>query len=136
MNNFVPDFLEVLTSEGWVELKHYNKTNKILLLNHNYKTGYLKPELVSLYPYKGVLLEVETDSCMVYLKPSSQLLCDDEIKKAKDLKKGDLINKRFMWNKIEKISEGEWQGTLINLFFGMNLLMPTRFENDYWLSIV
>lgn len=136
MNNFIPDFMEILTEEGWVPLNQYNSKNRVLLLNSNYRTGYLKPKVVSKRDFKGSLLELTTESMTLYLKPSSKILVNDTLVKAKDIKKGDKLNKRYVWNKVEKIDAGEWEGRLFSLFFGEDLLMPIKFEFDYCLLSV
>jgi hypothetical protein len=136
MNNFIPDFLEVLTAEGWIPLNQYNKECPVLLLNRNYRTGLLKPKAYSITHYKGQLIEFETDSCKVYAKPSSAFLCNDLPTKAKDAKKGDLLNRRYMWHRIEHVERGDWEGNLTSLFFGEDLYLPLKFEFDYWLHIV
>lgn len=136
MNNFIPEFLEILTQEGWISLDKYNKECPILLLNKDYKTGYAKPKIFSATKYKGELIEFETDSCRVYAKPSSVFLCNDSPVKAKDAKKGDLLNRRYMWHRIEHIERGEWEGNIHSLFFGESLYLPLKFEFDYWLHIV
>jgi hypothetical protein len=136
MNNFIPEFIEVLTQDGWVSIKDYNPQSTLLLLDSEYKTGYLKPKVYSKMNYNGPLLEIETDTCKVYSKPSGQLLCNNVNTKAKLIKKGDLINRRFMWHRVENITTGEWQGTMYSLFFGESLFLPLKFEFDYWLHIV
>jgi hypothetical protein len=71
-----------------------------------------------------------------FMKPSSKVFCNDKIMKAKEIHKGDRLNKRYMWNRIEKIDQGEWEGKLWSFFFGEDLLMPIKFEFDYWLLAV
>lgn len=136
MNNFIPDFMEILTEEGWVQIDQYNSKNRVLLLNSNYKTGYLKPKVVSKRDFKGGLLEVTTESMKLYLKPSSKILVNDQLIKAKEIRKGDKLNKRYVWNRVERIDSGEWEGRLFSLFFGEDLLLPIKFEFDYCLLSV
>lgn len=136
MNNFIPEFIEVLTPDGWVSIKDYNPQSTLLVLDNNYKSGYLKPKIYSRMDYLGPLVEIETDSCKMYSKPSSQLVCNNEKLKAKQVKKGDLINRRYMWHRVENIATGEWQGGMHSLFFGESLYLPLKFEFDYWLHIV
>lgn len=133
---YVPDFIEVLSDAGWIELKDYNPKGSVLVLDTKFKLGYLKPKQYSDYNYTGVLIEVETDSCTTYFKPSVSVLTNDKPCKAKELKQGDLLNRYNMWSRIDKINQGEWNGRLISLFFGEQLYLPIRFERDYCLLIV
>lgn len=133
---YIPSFMEVLTNDGWLPLNEYNPKGSVLVITPKFKLGYLQPKEYSNYNYKGVLLEIETDSCLTYIKPSTSVLTNDKPCKAKLLKEGDLLNRFNMWSKIDKISSGEWEGKLISLFFGEELYLPIRFENDYCLLVV
>lgn len=133
---FIPDFMEVLTDFGWLELSHYNPKGSVLVIDKSFKTGFIKPREFSNYNYKGSLVEIETDSCMFYIKPSVKVLTNDQPCKAKDLKRGDLLNRYNMWSKIDKVNTGQWEGNLISLFFGEVLYLPIKFNNDYCLLIV
>lgn len=133
---YIPEFMEVLTDSGWLELSHYNPKGSVLVMTNQFKLGYIKPKQYSSYNYNGLLIEIETDSCFTYIKPSVSVLTNDKPCKAKDLKKGDLLNRFNMWSKIDKITPGEWNGKLFSLFFGEELYLPVRFEKDYCLLIV
>lgn len=133
---FIPDFMEVLSDVGWIELSNYNPKGSVLVMNSKFKLGYLKPKEFSNYNYTGTLLEIETDSCRLYLKPSVFILTNDKPCKGKDLHRGDLLNRYNMWSKIDTIVPGEWSGKLFSLFFGEQLYLPVRFEKDYCLLIV
>lgn len=133
---FIPSFMEVLTDSGWLELSHYNPKGSVLVITPKFKLGYLKPLQYSDYNYSGSLVEIETDSCTLYVKPSVSVLTNDKACKAKELQKGDLLNRFNMWSKVDKINYGQWEGKLISLFFGEELYLPVRFEKDYCLLIV
>lgn len=136
MNNFIPEFMEVLTTQGWIEISKYRSEDKICLLSHNFKVGYLKPKLISQYNYNGDLLEIKLDNFTTYCKPSSKLLSNGKSVKGKDLRKGNTLDKVFMGSRIENITTGQWQGKMFELFFEYDLFMPVKFENDYCLIIV
>ena len=133
---FIPDFMGVLTESGWVELKNLNTKGTVLVIGKNFKSGFIKPKQFSSYYYKGTLTEVITDNSRCYLKPSAQILANEVPTKSKDLRKGDLINKYYMWNRIEHIEPVEWEGHLYSLFFGEQLYLPIKFSSDYCLLIV
>lgn len=136
MNNFIPDFLEVLTTEGWMELTQYKKRNPIMVLNKNLDHSYIIPKVLSSYDYKGPLLEIETETCTTFLKPSSKILVNGETKSAKDLRKNESLSRYHLGHKIESIQAGQWEGKLLSFFFGEELYLPIKFEKDYCLLVV
>lgn len=135
MNEFIPDVLDVLTESGWINLSHYNPKAGILVMTPDFKMGYLKPKVYSDYNYSGPLVEIITDSCILYCKPSVSLLTNNIPCKAKDLRKGNLLNRFNMWTRIEKVSTGEWEGKMTSLFFGETVYIPVRYDSDYCLLI-
>lgn len=136
MNNFIPEFMEVLTTEGWMELKDYKQRNPLFVLNKEFKYTYLIPKVYSKYTYNGPLLEIETESCQTFLKPNSKILIDGTPKKVKDIRKHDLLSRFYLGHRVDKVTEGIWEGNLHSLFFGEELYLPIRFEKDYCLLIV
>lgn len=136
MNNFIPEFMEVLTQSGWLELTQYKKRQPLLVLNKEFKPFYIVPKIISNYNYKGPLLEIHTDSCQLFLKPNSQVLINGKSKKAKDINKQDLFSRFHLGHKVDSVSIGEWSGKLHSFFFGEELYLPIRFENDYLLMVV
>ncbi len=135
MNEFIPEVLDVLTESGWINLSHYNPKAGILVMTPDFKMGYLKPKVYSDYTYSGPLVEIITDSCILYCKPSVSLLTNDIPCKAKDLRKGNLLNRFNMWTRIESVSTGEWRGKMTSLFFGETVYIPVKYDTDYCLLV-
>ncbi len=134
--SFIPDFMEVLTDSGWLELSHYNPKGSVLVLDKDFKLGYLKPKEFSNYKYKGVLIEIYTDSCLIYCKPNVSILTNEQPCKSRDIKKGNLLTRYNMWTRVESVHRGEWEGTLKSLFFGEEVYLPVRYNTDYCLLVV
>lgn len=133
---YIPSFIEILTPDGWLEIQDFNPKASVLVISPNFKTCYLKPKEFSNYNYQGTLMEIETDSCLIYIKPSVKVLTNDCPKKAKELIRGDLLNRFNMWSKIDNVTQGQWEGRLFSLFFGEELYLPIKFDNDYCLILV
>lgn len=136
MNNFIPDFIEVLTTEGWLELKDYRQRNPVLVLNKELRPSYIIPRVYSKYSYQGPLIEIETETCQIFLKPSSKILVDGLSKKVKELSKKDMLSRYYLGHKIDKLTHGYWDGNVHSLFFGEELYLPIKFEKDYCLLVV
>lgn len=134
--SYIPSFMEVLTNQGWLEVSHYNTENTLLVVSYDFKTLLLKPKEFSNYLYKGPLLEIDTDSCRTYIKPSVKVLSNNKICKAKELHKGDKLDRYHMFSKIEHIECGEWEGKLFSIFFGEPVYLPIKFDKDYCLITV
>lgn len=135
MNEFIPEVLNVLTDAGWINASSYNPQSSILVMDKDFKLGYLKPKIFSYYNYKGPLVEIITTSGIFYCKPSVSLLTNGEACKAKNIKRGNLLNRFDMWSKVEKVSTGEWEGKMTSFFFGEEVYMPVKFNRDYCLLI-
>jgi len=135
MNEFIPHVMDVLTESGWINLSYYNPESRILVMNKEFKMGYLRPKVYSDYKYKGPLMEIITDSCTLYCKPDVSLLANDLPCKAKNLKHGNLLNRFNMWSRIEKVSMGEWEGHMTALFFGESVYIPVKYDSNYCLLI-
>ena len=140
MNNFVPEFLSVLTRYGWVPLSSSkDATNVEILTIKNGHKQYVKPKVVSKYPYQGILKRVETDSIHIqsifdnngdtvinnthkseiFLKPASLVISKDKQVSGKSLVKFDSLDKIFMSQQIVNIEDVQGQGNLVSLFFGV-----------------
>lgn len=135
MNEFIPHVMDVLTESGWINLSYYNPESRILVMNKEFKMGYLRPKVYSDYKYKGPLMEIITDSCTLYCKPNVSLLTNDSPCKAKDLKRGNLLNRFSMWSRIERVTMGEWEGNMTALFFGESVYIPVKYDSNYCLLI-
>lgn len=135
MNEFIPHVMDVLTESGWINLSYYNPESRILVMNKEFKMGYLRPKVYSDYKYKGPLMEIITDSCTLYCKPNVSLLTNDSPCKAKDLRRGNLLNRFSMWSRIEKVTMGEWEGNMTALFFGESVYIPVKYDSNYCLLI-
>lgn len=133
---YIPSFMEVLTPDGWLEIQNFNPKSSVLVISPNFKTAYLKPKEYSNYFYQGVLIEIDADTSLMYVKPSVKVLTNDKPKKAKEITKGDLLNRFNMWSRVEHTTPGQWEGKLFSLFFGEELYLPVKFDNDYCLLIV
>lgn len=134
--SFIPGFMEVLSDAGWIELSNYNPKGSVLVLNKDFKIGYLIPKSYSNYNYRGTLMEINTESCLIYCKPSVSILVNDAKVKSRDIKKGQLLNRFNMWSKVESIHPGEWEGKLYGLFFGEEVYLPVKYNDDYCLLVV
>jgi hypothetical protein len=135
MNEFIPHVMDVLTESGWINLSYYNPESRILVMNKEFKMGYLRPKVYSDYKYKGPLMEIITDSCTLYCKPNVSLLTNDSPCKAKDLRRGNLLNRFNMWSRIERVTMGEWEGNMTALFFGESVYIPVKYDSNYCLLI-
>lgn len=135
--NFIPEFTEILTSEGWVEIGHCNFKLPILLIREG-KLLYLKPKMFSSYEYLGELIEIETERCCIFLKPSTVLSVNETLKKAERIKKGDLLDKYYLFQEVVKIQKGLWEGKVYSIQFETPLLslLPIKFEQDYSLLAI
>lgn len=133
--NFIPEFTEVLTSEGWVEVSKCNFKVPLLTILDN-QASYKRPKMFSFYEYKGDLMEVETDSCVIYLKPSTILIVNESPKRIDLVKKGDLLDKHFLYQEVISVKKGEWQGKVYSIKFDIPCVMPIKFEKDYSLLTV
>lgn len=131
--SYIPSFMEILTCEGWAEIDKYNNKDTVLILNPDFKIFYIRPKEFSNYHYKGELVQIESEVATFYVKPNVQLHTSCGIKKAKELIKGDLLSKYYMWNKVSSTTRGEWEGKLYSIFFGEDCLLPVKFEQDYCL---
>jgi hypothetical protein len=135
--NFIPEFTEILTSEGWLEISKCNFKQPILLIR-NGKLVYLKPKLFSSYLYKGDLVQIETESCSIFLKPSTIIWVNDKPKKANLVRKGDYLDKYFLHQEVVKTHTGLWEGKVYSMQFETDLLclLPIKFEQDYSLIAI
>lgn len=135
--NFIPEFTEILTSEGWVEIGVCNFKQPILIVRGG-KLLYLKPKVFSSYEYKGDLVQVETESCSIFLKPSTLLMVNEDLKRADLIKKGDRLDKYFLFQEVVKTHTGLWEGKVFSIKFetGLLSLLPIKFEKDYSLLAV
>lgn len=129
--NFIPEFKQVLTRDGWVEIGDYydgiKKSPLEVLVIYKNKCVYVCPKSFNQSFYQGVLIELITDTSRVILKPSNII----EGKKIKEFRTGDRLSSYFMFQTIEKINRVLWEGNQYSLFFGKNVLLPIKFENDY-----
>lgn len=130
MLNFIPQFKQVLTREGWLDIDGYYEAVKKspieILVIHNKRCHYAIPKSFSQNFYQGILIELITDTSRVILKPSNKF-----DKKVKELRIGDRLDNYFMFQTIEKINKVLWEGNQYSLFFGEPVLLPVKFENDY-----
>lgn len=135
--NFIPEFTEILTSEGWLEIGHCNFKLPILLIREG-KLLYLKPKIFSSYDYCGELIEIETERCRIFLKPSAILSVNESLKKADLIKKGDLLDKHYLYQEVVKTQKGLWEGKVYSIQFETPLLslLPIKFEHDYFLLAI
>lgn len=135
--NFVPEFTEILTSEGWVEIGHCNFKLPLLLIREG-KLLYLKPKMFSSYHYSGDLVEIETERCSIFLKPSTILLVNESTKRADMVRKGDLLDKYYLSQEVVKTHTGLWEGRVFSIQFETTLLslLPIKFEQDYSLLAI
>lgn len=135
--NFIPEFTEILTSEGWIEVGHCNFKLPLLLIR-NGKLLYLKPKMFSSYDYKGDLVQIETESCSIFLKPSTTLMVNEKPKRADFIKKGDHLDKYFLHQEVVKTHTGLWEGKVFSIKFETDLLslLPIKFEQDYSLLAI
>jgi len=138
INTFIPEFIEILTEEGWIEIQHFSNKGRVLTLTPEFKIQYLAPIYYSDYKYNGPLLEIETDCFITYTKPSSFIQKEKEIDKCRNLKKGDHLRKYNLYSRIEHVLEYAWEGQLFSLSFKNKdySLLPIRFEKDYCLLVV
>lgn len=136
MKAFIPEFMGVLTECGWKDLSVYNYETPLLIFNKKLEIQYCKPTSFAHYKFNGVLLEIETDSQVTYSKPSTQILSDSVLIKAKELLKGSCLDKYKTFTKIDKISEVSWKGKLINMTFRKHGYLPVKFDNDYCLIYI
>lgn len=133
----MPDFLEILTDNGWLELSKFRMTYPIHLCRITPDQKVIKetPYQFSKYFYDGPLLEIETDHCTVYLKPSSYVITDKGSQRAEELTRGDQLVKYHMSHKIEKINHGVWKGNVCSFKFNSDNYLPIKFEKDYILIV-
>jgi hypothetical protein len=135
MLNYIPEFIDVLTKDGWKEVQSLkiSKVGNVLKINEDNKIEFLPIKGISKYAYEGPLLEIYTETCCTYLKPSSFVLCKDGLVKGKDLKKGDYLKRYHEGHKILRLKEVLWKGTLYNLSFNDDYFLPVKFKDDYYL---
>lgn len=128
---FIPGFKQVLTREGWVDIEDYyemiKKSPYEVLMIYKGHCLYSCPKSFSSTYFKGTLIELITDTSRVILKPSTKLV----EKKVSQLVSGDRLDRFFSYQTVSKKEEVEWEGNHLNLFFGDNVLLPIKFENDY-----
>lgn len=135
MLSFIPEFIEILSSEGWIEVKQYRLKSRlpILTLDSSNKINYVPIMGTSTYDYKGPLLEIETESCLMYAKPTSWIQSDGELVKAKELRIASKIDRYHLGHEVLKVNIGEWEGKLYRLDFKEDVVIPVKFQNDYYL---
>ena len=135
--NFIPEFTEILTSEGWIEIGMCNFKQPILVIR-KHKLLYVKPKMFTSYDYRGELVEVETENCSIFLKPSALIIVNEKPKRADLLRKGDLLDKYFLHQEVVKTHTGVWEGKVFSLKFETDLLslLPIKFEQDYSLLAI
>lgn len=135
--NFIPEFTELLTSEGWIEIDKCNFKQPILVIRGK-KVLYLKPKIFSSYVYKGELIEIETERCSIYLKPSTVIIVNEIPTKVDLVRKGDLLDKYFMYQEVVTTKKIVWEGKVYSIKFEDDTLsfLPIKFEQDYSLLAV
>lgn len=127
----IPGFNQVLSRNGWVEIEEYYEMIKRCpvqsLVIYKGHALYACPKSFSTTHYSGVLTELITDTSRVILKPSTKL----QTKKVGQVNKGERIGRYFGYQTVEKKEEVLWKGNQFNLFYGEDILLPVKFENDY-----
>ena len=73
-NNFITEFTEVLTRDGWKTIGEVKSKETLLVLDTDLGINYLKPSIIDSYDFKGSLRKIETDSETLLLRPSTQIL--------------------------------------------------------------
>lgn len=88
-----------------------------VLVIRNHKLLYVKPKIFSSYEYRGDLVEVETENCSIFLKPSALIIANEKPKRADLLRKGDLLDKYFLHQEVIKTIQdfGKEKYFLLNL---------------------
>jgi hypothetical protein len=92
---------------------------------------YSCPKSFSQTSYSGTLIEIITDTSRVIVKPSTKLLVDFKDQKASTLYEGQRLNRFFSFQTVDKKDHVLWTGNILCLFFGEEVLLPVKFENDY-----
>lgn len=128
--NFIPEFKQVLSSDGWIDIGQYYRSlkrhsNDILVIKDN-RCIFTCPRSFSEMYYNGPMLEFSTDSSRVILKPNSVL--DKELSL---YVRGDTFKKYYSHQEVLRKESVLWEGSLFSLYFGTNVLLPIKFENDY-----
>jgi hypothetical protein len=146
-NNFITEFTEVLTkNDGWKQISVVGSKEFLLVMDSELKTDWLKPSVLDHYNFNGLLKRIETDSEILFLKPSTEIMISKKRHNGntefmystagKELHKGDLISRKHMWHMIHSSNNVPWMGKMYRLFFGEDLFLPIRFGNDYSLLVV
>jgi len=127
----IPGFNQILIREGWVDIKDYydmlKRSPVQSLIIYKGHCIYACPKSFSSSQYKGTLFEIITDTSRVILKPSTKV----SNKKISELNKGERIPKYFGYQTVEKKEPVIWEGSQHLLFYGEDVLLPVKFENDY-----
>lgn len=131
----LPGFKQVLSREGWVDLEDYYSMIKRspyeVLIVYNGHCIYSCPKSFSCTYYTGNLIEIITDTSRVIVKPNTNLMVNNNSKKASVVNKGERLNRFFSSQTVDKTELVEWEGNILSLFFGQDVLLPLKFENDY-----
>lgn len=132
---FLPGFKQVLSREGWVDLETYyellKKSPYEILVIYKGHCVYSCPKSFSQTTYKGTLMEIITDTSRVIVKPSTKLVVNSKIQKASTLRDGERLNRFFSSQVVDRSEFVNWEGNILSLFFGEDVLLPVKFENDY-----
>lgn len=136
--NFLPEFVQVLTRDGWVDLSEWMnlqgkaKATPVCLL-YQEKLIYQPPTQYSKIYYSGPLLRLETQNSDVIIKGATTILTQRGHVKGKELEAGDHLRRYHMSQIIEKIERVTWEGPMYHLFFGEDVLLPVKYDSDYTL---
>lgn len=130
-NSSTPSFNQVLTNVGWCELKKYNQKSPVLVFDSKMNHKYLCPRIYSTHYYDGAVINLDTDHSTIALKPSSLILSNGELKKVKEVIRGDKLNRFYLSQTVEFAEPYQWDGYMCSLFFGENLYLPVKMNNDY-----
>ena len=128
---FLPGFKQVLSRDGWIDLEDYyeilkNSSQEVLTISKGHCL-FSCPKSFSSTPFNGILVEITTDTSRVILKPSVKLLT----KEVQELREGDQIERFYSFQTVTKSELVMWEGNQYSLYFGSNVFLPVKFENDY-----
>ena len=133
--NFIPEFIEILTTDGWIEIGKFNFKLPLLTILED-KAEYMSPKMFSHYIYEGELIEITTEKYSIFLNPSSCLLVNQTTQEVSKIKKGDKLDKYYLYQETVQVKKDEWQGRVFSLQFNQSVLLPIKFEGDYSLLVI
>lgn len=133
-SNYITEFTEVLTRDsGWQTIGEVKNRQHLLIFDDELKLDWLMPVVIDHYWFKGIVKKIETDSEILFLKPSTEVMVKEIATPAKEISKGNLLNRKNQWQIVHSIKNEPWEGNMYRLFFGEDLILPIRFGSDYCL---